>query len=63
MIENQKKDFAEILEANKKMNELVNALKKDIDALDKRFNKKDRDINKLAVEKSKVIERIINKVK
>lgn len=61
VIENQKKDFAEILDANKKMNELVNNLKKDIEALDKRFNKKDRDIGKLAIEKSKVIERIINK--
>ena len=61
VIENQKKDFAEILDANKKMNELVNNLKKDLDELDKRFNKGDRDIGKLAIEKDKVIERIINK--
>jgi uncharacterized membrane-anchored protein YhcB (DUF1043 family) len=61
VIENQKKDFAEILDANKKMNELVNNLKKDLDELDKRFNKKERDIGKLAIEKDKVIERIINK--
>jgi len=61
LIENQKKDFQEILEANKKMNELVNNLKKDIDALDKRFNKDDRDIGKFAIEKDKVIERVINK--
>mgnify|MGYP005992102501 CR=1 FL=1 len=61
VIENQKKDFAEILEANKKINELVNNLKKDLDDLDKRFNKKDRDIGKLAIERTKVIERIINK--
>ena len=61
LIENQKKDFAEILEANKQMNELVNNLKKDIDELDKRFNKKDRDIGKLAIDRSKAIERIINK--
>ena len=61
VIENQKKDFAQILETNKQMNALINNLKKDIDALDKRFNKKDRDIGKLAIEKSKVIERIINK--
>ena len=33
LIENQQKDFKEILEANKKFNELVNALKKDIDDL------------------------------
>ena len=61
LIENQKKDFQQILETNKQMNELINNLKKDIEALDKRFNKKDRDIGKLAIEKSKVIERIINK--
>ena len=61
LIENQKKDFAEILEANKKINELVNNLKKDLDDLDKRFSKKDRDIGKLAIDKTKVIERIINK--
>ena len=61
LIENQKKDFAEIVQANKQMNELINTLKKDIDELDKRFNKKDRDIGKLAVDKSKAIERIINK--
>ena len=61
VIENQKKDFAEILEANKKINELVNNLKKDLDDLDKRFNKKERDIGKLAIDRTKVIERIINK--
>ena len=61
LIENQKKDFAEILEANKKINELVNNLKKDLDDLDKRFSKKDRDIGKLAIDRTKVIERIINK--
>ena len=43
------------------MNELVSALKKDLDDLDKRFNKKNRDFGKLALEKTKVIERITNK--
>ena len=61
LIENQQKDFTEILEANKKMNELVGNLKKDMDDLDKRFSKKDRDIGKLAIDRTKVIERIINK--
>ena len=61
VIENQKKDFEEILDANKKMNELVNVLKKDLDDLDKRFNKKDRDIGKLAIERTGAIERVINK--
>ena len=61
LIENQKKDFEEILTANKKMNELVTNLKKDLDELDKRFNKNDRDIGKLAKERPAVIERVINK--
>jgi chromosome segregation ATPase len=61
VIENQKKDFAEILEANKKINQLVNNLKKDLDDLDKRFNKGERDIGKLALERTSAIERIINK--
>jgi len=61
LIENQKKDFNEILEANKKINQLVTNLKKDLDELDKRFNKNDRDIGKLAKEKPAVVERVINK--
>ena len=61
VIENQKKDFAEILEANKKINQLVNNLKKDLDDLDKRFNKGERDIGKLALERTGAIERVINK--
>ena len=61
VIENQKKDFAEILEANKKITALVSNLKKDLDDLDKRFNKGERDIGKLAIEKTGAIERIINK--
>ena len=40
LITKQKEDFKEILAANQKMNELVSALKKDLDDLDKRFNKK-----------------------
>jgi hypothetical protein len=61
LIQNQKKDFKDILDANKKMNALVTALKNDLDDLDKRFNKKNRDIGKLAIQKPKPIERIINK--
>ena len=60
LIENQKKDFEEILSANKKMNELVSVLKKDLEDLDKRFNKKNRDVGKLAITKTKAIERITN---
>jgi septal ring factor EnvC (AmiA/AmiB activator) len=61
LIQKQQKDFKEILQANQDMNKLVEVLKKDIDELDKRFNKGKRDIGKLAVERSKVIEKIINK--
>ena len=60
LIENQKKDFQEILDANNKMNELVSILKKDLEDLDKRFNKKNRDVGKLAIAKTKAIERITN---
>ena len=60
LIENQKKDFEDILDANKKMNELVSVLKKDLEDLDKRFNKKNRDVGKLAIAKTESIERITN---
>ena len=60
LITSQKKDFEEILKANKKMNELVSVLKKDLDDLDKRFNKKNRDVGKLAIAKTESIERITN---
>ena len=60
LIENQEKDFKAILTANAEMNDLVNNLKKDLQDLDKRFNKKNRDVGKLAIEKTKVIERITN---
>ena len=61
LIASQKKDFEEILAANQKMNQLVGALKKVLDDLDKRFNKGKRDVGKLAIEKTKLIEKIINK--
>ena len=60
LITQQKEDFKEILAANQKMNELVSVLKKDLEDLDKRFNKKNRDIGKLAIAKTKSIERITN---
>ena len=61
VMQKQKEDFGKILEANKKMNKLVNNLQKDIDALDKRFNKGARDFGKLAKEKPKLIEKIVNR--
>lgn len=60
LIENQKKDFEEILQANKEMNKLVQALKADFEDLDKRFNKKNRDVGLLAIERPESIERITN---
>ena len=43
------------------MNKLVEVLKKDLNDLDKRFNKGKRDIGKISIERSKVMEKIINK--
>ena len=60
LIAKQQEDFKEILAANQKMNELVGVLKKDLEDLDKRFNKKNRDVGKLAIAKTKSIERITN---
>ena len=60
LIAKQQADFKEILAANQKMNELVGALKKDLDDLDNRFNKGGRDFGKLAIEKTETIQRIIN---
>ena len=61
VIQKQQQDFSQILESNKKMNTLINGLQKDIDALDKRFNKGARDFGKIALEKYKLVEKIINK--
>jgi len=48
------------MESNKKLNVLINTFKKDLQDLDKRFTKKNRDIGKLAIERTKSIERIVN---
>ena len=61
LIVKQQNDFKEILAANKKMNELVSNLKKDLDDLDNRFNTDGRDFGKIALEKTDAINRIINK--
>jgi len=60
-IEQQKKDYEAILKANQEVNKLVGNLKKDIDDLDKRFNKGTRDLGKTALERPEAMERIINK--
>ena len=61
MLEQQKKDFNAIMESNKKLNVLINTFKKDLQDLDKRFTKKNRDIGKLALQRTESIERIVNK--
>ena len=61
VLEQQKKDFTAILESNKKLNVLIGTFKKDLEDLDKRFTKKNRDIGKLAISRTEAIERIINK--
>jgi hypothetical protein len=42
------------------MNDLIGKLKTDFADLDKRFNKKNRDVGLLAIQKTKAIERIAN---
>ena len=61
VLEQQKADFEAIMESNKKLNVLINTFKKDLQDLDKRFTKKNRDIGKLAIDRTKAIERIVNK--
>ena len=61
LIQQQKVDFEAIMESNKKLNVLVQTFKKDLDDLDKRFNKGKRDVGKLAIDRTKAVERIINK--
>ena len=60
LLEQQKADFEEILESNKQLNVLINSLKKDLEDLDKRFNKGGRDVGKIGVEKPELLEKIIN---
>ena len=65
VIEQQQKDFTAILAANKSLEETNQRLQKEFAALDERFNKINgkgevRDLGKLADEKSKLVERVIN---
>ena len=61
VLEQQKQDFEAIMESNKKLNVLINTFKKALEDLDQRFTKKNRDIGKLAINRTEAIERIINK--
>jgi len=65
VIEQQRKDFTAILEANRELEEKNRVLTAEFKALDERFNKINgkgevRDIGKLAIEKDRAVERIIN---
>lgn len=66
VITQMKADFEAQAKINKKLTELNETLKKEYTALDQRFNKINgqgevRDIGKLAEERTKAVERIINK--
>ena len=66
VIEQQKKDFSNIMEANKRLQETTVTLAKEMAALDDKFNKtnssgKKRDIGDLALNRTKVIEKIIHR--
>ena len=61
VLKQQKQDFEAIMESNKKLNILINTFKKDLEDLDQRFTKKNRDIGKLAIKRTEAIERIVNK--
>jgi len=66
VIEQQKKDFSNIMEANKRLQETTVTLAKEMAALDDKFNKtnssgKKRDIGDLAIARTKTIEKIINR--
>lgn len=65
VIEQQQKDFTAILTANKELEEKNRVLTAEFKALDERFNKINgkgevRDIGKLAIERDKSVERVIN---
>jgi len=65
VIEQQAKDFKQILAANKALEEKNKVLQAEMKSLDERFNKINgkgevRDIGKLAIDKDRAVERIIN---
>lgn len=65
VIEQQKKDFTAILAANKELEDKNRVLRTEFKNLDERFNKINgqgevRDIGKLAIERDRAVERVIN---
>ena len=59
VIQDQKISYEKILDANKKLNITISTQKRELDDLNQRFNKNNRDIGKLAVDKTKIIEKIL----
>lgn len=65
VIDQQRKDFTAIRQANEELMAVNQTLTKEMKALDDRFNKINaqgevRDIGKLAIERDRAVERIIN---
>jgi uncharacterized protein HemX len=60
LIEQQKRDYGQILKDNQQVNTLINNLNKDINDLDSKFNKGGRDLGKMAIQKPVAIETIVN---
>ena len=58
VLEQQKVDFEAILDSNKKLNVLIQTFKKDLQDLDKRFTKKNRDVGKLAIDRQKQLKEL-----
>jgi predicted nuclease with TOPRIM domain len=65
LIEQQKKDFEDIMAANKKLDQQTQILQKEVANLDEKFSKinasgKQRDLGDLALKKPKPVEKVIN---
>ena len=65
LIEQQKKDFEDIMAANKKLDQQTQILQKEVANLDDKFSKinasgKQRDLGDLALKKTKPVEKVIN---
>ena len=65
LIEQQKKDFEDIMAANKKLDQQTQILQKEVANLDEKFSKinasgKQRDLGDLALKKTKPVEKVIN---
>jgi len=65
VIEQQKKDYESIIQANNELNDKAKVLEQELENLDNKFNKtnasgKKRDIGDLAEQRPSLVERVIN---